>query len=180
MRYAVVLMMFLFASSATAETLHVYGPGGPAPAMKEAAEAFSKAHKMKVEVTAGPTPEWKERAAKDADVIFSGSESMMSDFLVVFPDIDPKTVMPLYLRQSSILVRPGNPKNIKGVQDLLTQCRRLLVVQGSGQTGLWEDVAWRMGDIRSVRAMRANIVNDAGTVARPRRPGRQILRSTPG
>ena len=162
MRYTILLMMFLSASSAMAETLHVYGPGGPAPAMKEAAAAFSKAHKVKVEVTAGPTPEWKARASKDADVIFSGSESMMTDFLATFPDLDPKTVMPLYLRPSAILVRPGNPKHIKGVQDLLTPGRRILVVQGSGQGGLWEDVAGRLGDIRTVRAMRANIVKFAG------------------
>lgn len=162
MRYVLLLMMFLFASSAMAATLHVYGPGGPAPAMKEAAEAFSKAHKVKVEVTAGPTPEWKARATKDADVIFSGSESMMTEFLATFPDIDPKTVLPLYLRPSAILVRPGNPKNIKGVQGLIVPGRRIMVVQGSGQGGLWEDVAGRMGDIRAIRAMRANIVEFAG------------------
>ncbi|MCY7354076.1 MAG: extracellular solute-binding protein [Lysobacter sp.] len=162
MRYTLVLMMLLSASSAMAGTLHVYGPGGPAPAMKEAAQAFSKAHKIKVEVTAGPTPEWKEKASKDADVIFSGSESMMTDFLTAFPDLDPASVRPLYLRPSAILVRPGNPRHIKGVHDLLSPGRRIMVVQGSGQGGLWEDVAGRLGDIRSVRAMRANIVKFAG------------------
>lgn len=158
MRYALLLLTCLSVSSAMAQSLRVYGPGGPAPAMKEAATVFSRAHKVKVEVTAGPTPEWKARAIKDADVIFSGSESMMTDFLATFPDVDPKTVMPLYLRPSAILVRPGNPKRIKGIQDLLTPGRRILVVQGSGQGGLWEDVAGRLGDIRSVRAMRSNIV----------------------
>ena len=162
MRYGLLLLMFLSASSAMAGTLHVYGPGGPAPAMKEAAAVFSKTHKVKVEVTAGPTPEWKARAGKDADVIFSDSESMMTDFLATFPDLDPKTVMPLYLRPSAILVRPGNPKRIKGIDDLLTPGRRILVVQGAGQGGLWEDVAGRLGDIRSVRAMRSNIVEFAG------------------
>lgn len=162
MRHTLLLMMILCASSATAGTLHVYGPGGPGPAMKEAAEIFSRAHKVKVEVTAGPTPEWKAQASKNADVIFSGSESMMTDFLAAFPDIDPASVQSLYLRPSAILVRPGNPKNIKGVQGLLTPGRRIMVVQGSGQGGLWEDVAGRMGDIRSVRAMRANIVEFAG------------------
>ena len=142
--------------------LDVYGPAGPAPAMKEAAEAFSKARNIQVEVTAGPTPDWKAQAGKDADLIFSGSEAMMTDFLAAFPDLDPASVRPLYLRPSAILVRPGNPKHIKGVQDLLTPGRRILVVHGSGQGGLWEDVAGRLGDIRSVRAMRANIVKFAG------------------
>lgn len=157
MRHVVLLLMFLSASSAMAGTLHVYGPGGPAPAMKEAAQAFSKANHAKVEVTTGPTPEWKTQAGKDADVIFSGSEAMMTDFVAAFPDLDPASVKPLYLRPSAILVRPGNPGHIKGVQDLLAPGRRILVVQGSGQGGLWEDVAGRLGNIDSVRAMRANI-----------------------
>ena len=55
MRYALLLMMFLWASSARAGALHVYGPGGPAPAMKEAAATFAKARNIQVEVTAGPT-----------------------------------------------------------------------------------------------------------------------------
>ena len=161
MSYALLLMTLLSASS-MAQTLHVYGPSGPAPAMKESAQAFSNATKVKVEVTAGPTPEWKTQAGKDADLIFSGSESMMTDFVTTFPDLDPASVKPLYLRPSAILVRPGNPKHIKGIQDLLTPGRRILVVQGSGQGGLWEDVAGRLGAISSVRAMRANIIKFAG------------------
>lgn len=39
---------------ATAEELHVYGPGGPEPAIREAAAQFGKAHGIRVTVTAGP------------------------------------------------------------------------------------------------------------------------------
>lgn len=60
-----------FAASA-AEPLHVYGPGGPYPALKEAAETFGKAHGIDVQVTAGPTGKWLAQAKEDADVIFSG------------------------------------------------------------------------------------------------------------
>ena len=45
------------------EPLLVYGPGGPAPAMKEAAAAFSKAEGVRVEVTAGPTDTSMRRPA---------------------------------------------------------------------------------------------------------------------
>jgi Accessory colonization factor AcfC, contains ABC-type periplasmic domain len=51
-------------------SLKVYGPGGPAPAMKEAATAFEKATGIKVEVTAGPTPKWIDAARANADLIF--------------------------------------------------------------------------------------------------------------
>ena len=63
------------------DTLFIYGPGGPAPAMKEAAAEFEKMAGVKVEMSAGPTPKWLEKAKNDADLIFSGSETMMTDFV---------------------------------------------------------------------------------------------------
>ncbi len=147
----------LAGQATAAETLHVYGPGGPLPAMKEAAAAFGKAQGVDVEVTAGPTPQWIGAAKENADLVFSGSEVMMSDFLAALPALDPATVEPLYLRPAAILVRPGNPGRIGGVVDLLKPGHRVLVVNGAGQQGLWEDVAGRLGDLESVRAFRKNI-----------------------
>lgn len=43
-------------ASRAATPIYVYGPGGPAPAMAEAAQQFSAAHHVKVIVVAGPTP----------------------------------------------------------------------------------------------------------------------------
>lgn len=148
------------------ETLYVYGPGGPAPAMKEAAAAFGKANGLKVEVTAGPTPSWIDKAKQNADVIFSGSETMMTDFSVAMEGrIVEKTVNPLYLRPMAILVRPGNPKHINGFRDILKPGMKILVVNGAGQNGVWEDVAGRKGDIETVRTMRTNIVSYAANSA---------------
>ena len=158
-------MVMMAGPSFAAEPLHVYGPGGPLPAMKEASAVFGKAHNIDVLVTAGPTSQWIDDAKKDADVIFSGSEVMMSDFIKAMPDIDVSSVKPLYLRAAAILVRPGNPGQIQGIADLLKPGHRILVVNGAGQQGLWEDVAGRQGDIASVRAFRANIAVVAGNSA---------------
>ncbi len=146
-------------SALAQETLYVYGPGGPAPAMKEAAAAFEKTSAVKVEVTAGPTPKWLDKAKTDADLIFSGSETMMTDFVYALDgQLSHQQVTPLYLRPLSILVRPGNPKHIKGVKDILKPGVKVLVVNGAGQNGVWEDMAGRKGDINTVRALRRNIV----------------------
>ena len=64
----------------------------------------------------------------------------------------------MYLRPVAILVRPGNPKRICGFRDLLAPGVKVLTVAGAGQTGLWEDVAGRTGDIAMVRAFRNNMV----------------------
>ncbi len=154
--------------SSARDTIYVYGPGGPLPAMKEAATEFSRTHGTHVEVTGGPTPQWLDKARSNADVIFSGAEHMMTDFVKQLGDtsgghgqnagrIDESTIVPLYLRPVSILVRPGNPKRIRRFEDLLRPGIKILVVQGAGQTGMWEDVAGRTGDIGVVRAFRKNI-----------------------
>ena len=158
--HAVLAALALLTGMARAEEpLYAYGPGGPAPAMKEAAEAFSKAHGVKVEVTAGPTDKWLGKARVDADVVFSGAEYMMTDLVKAMDGrIDEETIVSLYLRPSAILVRPGNPRGIRDLPDLAKPGHKVMVVQGAGQTGMWEDMAGKQGDIRLVRALRRNIV----------------------
>lgn len=152
--------------AADPDIVHVYGPGGPAPAMKEAASAFSTQGGARVEVVAGPMGEWIAKAKTDADLLFSGSEHMMSDFIKAMAgQVDEKSVRPLYLRPSAILVRSGNPKRIGGLRDLLEPGRKVLVVHGAGQVGLWEDLVGQIGDIDAVRKLRSNIVAFAGTSA---------------
>ena len=58
----------------------------------------------------------------------------------------------------AILVRTGNPKGIRGFRDLLAPGVKVLIVAGAQQTGLWEDVAGRTGDIAMVRSFRKNMV----------------------
>ena len=158
-------------ASTAAETLYVYGPGGPLPAVSQAAVAFGRQHGIHVMVTGGPTPQWIAKGRLNADVVFSGAENMMTDYVKQLADttgavagagaspgrIDETTIRPLYLRPAAMLVRPGNPKHIRRFEDLLRPGMRVLVVQGAGQTGLWEDVAGRTGDIAVVRAFRRNI-----------------------
>ena len=160
------LAAFIPATSAIAGPVHVFGPGGPTPAMKEAAATFSKTRGVPVEVVGGPAPAWIEAAKQTGDVIFSGSETMMTDLQTVMEDrIDAATITPLYLRVSNILVRPGNPKHFRGLADLFKSGHRVLVVNGAGQNGLWEDMAGRTGDIAKVRAFRSNIAIYAKTGA---------------
>ena len=159
------------ASVMAAGVIHVYGPGGPAPAMKAAAKAYGAEHGIEVSVTAGPTGAWAPDFKKDGDLIYSGSEAMMSDFVTQFDgSMVDSTIEPLYLRPAAILVRPGNPRHITGFADLLKPGIRVMVVHGAGQVGMWEDIAGRDGDIRTVQALRHNIAfyapNSANAKAR--------------
>ena len=142
--------------------VRVVGPGGPGPAMTAAAAVFSAATSIPVEVMAGPTPAWAGRVAAEADIIFSGAEYMMDDFMTQFREIlDAGTRTTLYLRPVALLVRKGNPRRIAGLGDLLSRPpseARVLATGGAGQAALWEDVAGRTGDLALLRAMRQRIV----------------------
>jgi len=135
--------------------------------MREAAKVFGDRKGIRVDIIAGPTPSWKDQAMKDADLVFSGSEYMMTDFVRRdLPGlIDASTIRTLYLRPSAILVRLGNPKQIRSVKDLTRPGIKILVVEGAGQVGMWEDVAGRTADVRLVDRVRRNIAFFAGNSA---------------
>ncbi len=141
------------------EKVYVYGPGGPFPAVNEVAKVFSNRYNVDVIVVKGPTSRWLKKAQDNADIIYSGAEFMMQNFVWLMKGkIDEKTIQPLYLRPSGILVRKGNPRHIKGFEDLLKPGIRVMVVNGAGQMGLWEDMAGKQGNIETIRALRKNIV----------------------
>lgn len=155
------LFTFVFtgiAEVAAQEVLHVYGSEGPFPAIDEAAQVFGAKNHVQVAVVSGPVAKWLNDAKSDAEVIFCSAEFMMSDLVRAGElQIDTRSVTPLYVRPSAILVRPGNPKQIHDFPDLLKPDVRIMVVTGSGQTGLWEDMAGKQGDVRTIRALRKNI-----------------------
>ena len=166
LRKLLVTLSLAACSLSTLAAVQVYGPGGPAPAMQEAAKQFQKNTNIQVNVTAGPTPKWAEQAKQNADVIYSGSEAMMSDFENTFASqIVKDSIEPLYLRAAAIVVRPGNPKNIKGFKDLARNNHKVLVTHGAGQVGLWEDIAGRSGDIQLLKGVRKNIASYAANTA---------------
>lgn len=111
-----------------------------------------------MEVTVGPTTKWIDQAKADADLVFSGSETMMTDFVTALePQVNHRDVTPLYLRLLAILVRPGNPRRISAFEDLLRPGLSILMVNGAGQNGAWEDAAGHKGDIGTGKALRGNI-----------------------
>ena len=147
------------ANVSAADVLRVYGSEGPSPCVHEAAAAFQDDNDVKVEVMSGPVTTWLDRAKADADVIFCSADFMMSELVRAGAlQIDESSITPLYVRPSAILVRPGNPKGIRDFPDLLRPGMRVMVVTGSGQTGLWEDMAGKRGEVRTIRAFRKNVV----------------------
>lgn len=148
-------------------TLHVYGPGGPMRPIRACAERFGRARGVKVVVDGGPEERWVDRAQQDGDLVFGDAEHVLTDLARRRPGfIDAPTRASLWDRPAAILVRPGNPRKIRSIQDLAREGVKLLEVNGAGQAGLWEDLAGRKGLIPALqRNMALSVNNSAEAIA---------------
>jgi len=156
-RLCVAVVLLLGAEPASAQ-LRVVGHGGPGPAMRDAADQFERKSGTKVEIVSGPKPKWIDRARREADLIYSGSDTMMTEFVRALPDLlHQSDVTPLYDRPATILVRKDNPLRVRGFRDLTRPDVDVMVVEGAGQNGLWEDLASRAGGIDFIRKLRPRI-----------------------
>ncbi len=133
-----------FASKASDSILRLYGAGGPglkAP-LKESAKLFKQEQNIEVEFHLGPEKKWMELAKVNADLFFPGTESRMSFYMVRDKDLTDKSSRTLlYTRGAVIIVRKGNPKNIKTLEDLAKPGIKIVDVVGPGLFSLGEDTA---------------------------------------
>ena len=141
----------------------LYGAGGPHTAFRKVADAFEKKTGAKVEIIAGPESKWTMAAQADADIIWGTSEQSMTAFLETYLSFNSDSVEPIYVRPAVIAVKKGNPKHIKGFDDLLKDDVKIVVTEGAGVyntsgTGTWEDVAGRLGRLSDINQFRKNIV----------------------
>lgn len=141
------------------EVLHLYGPLGLNPAIKEAADIFAARHGVGVEVASGALSEWREDVKKNGDLVYCTGEFIMSDFVRnKEAPVYERSLARLYVRPSFMLVRPDNPKDIRDFPDLLRPGMKVMLVNGSGLSGLWENMTGRLQSLQNLVALQKNIV----------------------
>ncbi|SRR5579859_1515448 len=143
--------------------VRLYGAGGPDTAFKKVAEVFTRETGIKVEVVGGPEPTWSKQAQADADILWGTAEEDVTALLETYKDFAWADVTPIYVRPAIIAVKKGNPKHIRGFEDLLKEGTKIVVTEGAGVantsgTGTWEDVAGREGRLGDIARLRKNIV----------------------
>ena len=146
--------------------IRIYGAGGPQTAMMRVANRYEKETGQRVVITFGPEAKWTDVAQANADIIWGTAEHAMTAFLQTYTAFAPEAVEPIYMRPAAIAVQKGNPKNIRGVADLLKPGMRIVVVEGAGVyntsgTAVWEDVVGRLGRLEDVKRFRNNIIDYA-------------------
>lgn len=105
--------------SASTPTLRVYGPGGPHHVLEECAELFKEQHNIAVEVVKARPDELIEKIRANGDIYYGGAEYMLYEFDQLYPGVlDTESTKLLHPRRVGIVVRKGNPHNIRGPEDL--------------------------------------------------------------
>ncbi|MGH7981558.1 MAG: extracellular solute-binding protein [Candidatus Udaeobacter sp.] len=143
--------------------VRLYGAGGPDTAFKKVADVFTKETGIKVEIVGGPEPTWSRKAQADADILWGTAEEDITALLETYKGFAWDDVTPIYVRPAIIAVKKGNPKHIRGFEDLLKDGMKIVVTEGAGVantsgTGTWEDVAGREGRLDDIKRFRKNIV----------------------
>ncbi|MBG6146014.1 accessory colonization factor AcfC [Labrenzia sp. EL_142] len=146
--------------------VRLFGAGGPHTAIAKVAEVWEGKTGNRVVITAGPEHRWTSDAQESADILWGTSQQSMAAFLLTYTSFKLDDAEPIYLRPTVIAVRAGNPKGIRGFDDLLAEGVRIVVTEGAGVyntsgTGLWEDVAGRLGSLQDLRKFKGNIVSYA-------------------
>jgi accessory colonization factor AcfC len=117
--------LLLCAASARASTeestkrLLVYGPGGPHHVIEECAKLFEERHGIDVAVFKAMPLELGQKLRENGDIYYGGAEYMLEGFNRRHPGVlDMTSAEKLHPRRMGVLVRKGNPLNIKGTEDL--------------------------------------------------------------
>ena len=166
LKYVLTAAALIISTIGFAQTLHVYGPGGPLAPIKECAALYTQQTHKTVLVTAGPETSWFPAAQTDADIIYGGAEYMLTQFDQQHPGfLQAGSRAELYTRPIGILVRKGNPKHILVLSDLSRSGVKILDVNGAGQVGVLEDLAGREHLIGSIQQHVAiSVTNSADAI----------------
>ena len=112
------------------KVLRAYGPGGPHHVLRECADLFREKYGVTVAVIKASPAELAQKVREDGDIYFGGAEFMLEEFSRENPGVlDMRSAEKLHPRRIGVVVRKGNPLNIKGIECLQRNDVDLLVAK---------------------------------------------------
>ncbi len=131
--------------------IEIFSGSLPAIPLREAAGWIEDELNVKINFDIGPPSSWLSRVkAGQGDILMVGAEYMMDD-IEAEGLILKETRKSLGYRKAVILVRKGNPKNIRSLEDLCGEEVKILVCGKVCQKGLWDDIASKAGLTDKIR-----------------------------
>ena len=163
---ALLLCLFLTATSSAAEQLLVFAGAASQPPTEEAAKAFEQKTGVRVDVNFGGSGYVlsQMKLARQGDIYFPGSSDYMEKAKRdgdVFPETE-KIVVHLV---NAINVWRGNPKNIKTLRDLTRPGLKVAIANPEGVcVGVYAvEIIEKNFTIEEKQAFRRNLVNYTGS-----------------
>lgn len=118
------------ATQAPAKVLRAYGPGGIHHVLQECSDLYRERAGVSVAVYKASPQELAKRVPEDGDIFYAGAEYMVDDFVRRNPGVlDLGTMARLHPRRIGVVVRKGNPLDIRGVECLEREEIDLLAVR---------------------------------------------------
>jgi molybdate transport system substrate-binding protein len=136
----------------TGKQLIIYSTFVPALPLKEAAIVFGSETGTEVSVNPGRPEQWIPRlkAGEPADLISYGAEFLL-DIAEVEGLIVPGARRSVGRRRSGLIVPPGNPGSIAGLDDLAQPETRVGIGVEGCTLGLWDEISGRAGLTEKIR-----------------------------
>ncbi|MGL4525121.1 MAG: substrate-binding domain-containing protein [Spirochaetia bacterium] len=141
-----------------AVALNIYGPSTSHEAIKAAAKAFTEETGIPVITISGPQSIWQNAAATKGDLIYTISDDATQKFFEDRPQrFRLNDVVSIAFMDAILIVRKGNPKNIKGIDTLIRKELPLLVSRRASIDRDFHRKTWeRLRVIYAPNALKAN------------------------
>ena len=145
-------MLVGIAMSAGDYSLHVFSAGAVAPPLQEALSVFERREGVQCRFTAGKPEALLQaiRHTKEGDVLSCGAE-YVHDEAEDIGVLVKGTRRSLGFRRSVLITATGNPKGIRGLEDLLEPGVRVGTATGGCLKGVWDDVCSKACLIEEIR-----------------------------
>jgi len=147
-----LLLQAAGAGASTEESVRIlraYGPGGPHHVLQECADLFREKHGVAVAVIKASPAELAQKVREDGDIYFGGAEYMLEDFARENPGVlDLLSAEKLHPRRIGVVVRKGNPLEIKGTACLQRDGIDLLAVRLENMTQFHSPQRDRTSNVR--------------------------------
>lgn len=138
-----LIFFFTFLIQVSFGVVNVYGPSISHEGIKAAAKAFTAKTRIPVIIIAGPQSIWQKAALNKAGLIYAFSDTSIERLFEERPArFRVSDIVPIAYMDTVLIVRRGNPKNIRGIESVVDKELPILVSETGGYAKEFPHTVW--------------------------------------